>query len=134
MDYTLVSMVQQVVPHHVALSLRCFETLFRSIFNKAVQDSKKHTADRIYSLYILNRVIQDDEEHMVDHASVSKVRSGAQQLMAVSLNECFQLYTQEEKVSTRYTGHSRKYCDSFWFGLSAFGSNCLANIAGLVSS
>ena len=75
-------------------------------------------------------MIQDDEEHMVDHASVSKVRSGAQQLMAVSLNECFQLYTQEEKVSTRYTGHSRKYCDSFWFGLSAFGSNCLANIAG----
>ena len=48
-------------------------------------------------------MIQDDEEHMVDHASVSKVRSCAQQPVAVSLNECFQLYTQEEKVSTQVT-------------------------------
>ena len=46
------SMVQQVVPHLVAVSVRCFQTLFCSVFNKAAQDSKKQTVDHIYSLYI----------------------------------------------------------------------------------
>ena len=55
-------------------------------------------------------MIQDDEEHNLDHASVGKVRAVAQQPVAVSLNECFQLYTQEEKVGAccfKWIGESR---------------------------
>ncbi|KAK7113174.1 hypothetical protein V1264_012513 [Littorina saxatilis] len=48
---------------------------------------------------IKRAIIEDDEEHTMEHASVNKVRSVAQQPVTVSLNECFQLYTQEEKLA-----------------------------------
>lgn len=43
-------------------------------------------------------VICDDGERIAEHSSVASVRAVAQQPIKVSLEECFQLYTQEEKV------------------------------------
>lgn len=48
---------------------------------------------------IKEAVIQDDEEHNLEHASVDGVRSLAQHPVTVSLEECFELYTQEEKLA-----------------------------------
>lgn len=44
-------------------------------------------------------VIQDDAENVMEHGSVNRVRSSAAQPVTVSLDECFQLYTQEEKLA-----------------------------------
>ncbi|KAK7506620.1 hypothetical protein BaRGS_00002095 [Batillaria attramentaria] len=44
-------------------------------------------------------VIQDDMEHFVEHVSVNRVQASATQPVEISLDECFQLYTQEEKLA-----------------------------------
>lgn len=44
-------------------------------------------------------VIQDDAEHFVEHVSVGRVKSTVAQPVTISLDECFQLYTQEEKLA-----------------------------------
>ncbi|XP_076448871.1 uncharacterized protein LOC143285455 [Babylonia areolata] len=48
---------------------------------------------------IKEAVIEDDQEHIMEHSSVNRVRSLAQHPVTVSLEECFELYTQEEKLA-----------------------------------
>lgn len=43
-------------------------------------------------------IIKDDKEHAEIHQSVKDAQSSSQGQGKVSLEECFKLYTQEEKV------------------------------------
>lgn len=44
-------------------------------------------------------VVDNDEDQFEEHQSVHKARLGQQQPSNVSLEECLQLFTKEEKVS-----------------------------------